>query len=348
MIPRKIGVIFNPRARLAREGKITRQKLEQIMARASHDYSGSSGSFDYIIRNINFGNADDIYMKLQEFKNKDINIVAIAGGDGTLHRTISQIISYQEIEDYPKYISILKSGTQNIIAKAFGFGDAYSTLEALVKPENELEVIDALTLEIKKLKEWEEEQEARAIYGFNLSGLAIANFILKYQDKNVKAFFIKKPSKAKMWALILKGIVSGILNTTLYNEITKPARCSIILDDKAFIELLYNIFVIGSIPVRIAGFNIFDEAKIRDENKIAVICGYGGMKDVFKAWLGNFKFGGLYYKYVKKVMIEAKEPLYYAIDGEIYHLSNNQKLLAKPGKKIKIIRPKLSKPEQQN
>lgn len=62
---------------------------------------------------------DDVSRVADEFKTRDIDILAISGGDGTIHCTLSAFIRVYGEKPLPK-IYLLRGGTMNLMAQTLG------------------------------------------------------------------------------------------------------------------------------------------------------------------------------------------------------------------------------------
>jgi len=105
---KKIGIIFNLKAGRIKKGNITKERLEQIIA--SND---GYGVIKEINKDANRENKEnEVYSILREFEANNINIVAIAGGDGTLHKTLTAIRKYAQNNGYSPYVSFQQYGSK--------------------------------------------------------------------------------------------------------------------------------------------------------------------------------------------------------------------------------------------
>src|SRR5262245_60255341 len=100
-----IGVVHNPRARASRRDPRSASRL----ARALGDHG--------VVRTAN--HRDDLARTAEDFKKLHIDVLCIAGGDGTNHVTITGFLGVYADEPLPP-IAFLRGGTMNTVANAVG------------------------------------------------------------------------------------------------------------------------------------------------------------------------------------------------------------------------------------
>jgi diacylglycerol kinase family enzyme len=327
----KVGLILNLKAKKIKEGKIKPEDLERILRNRKCEYK--SRNVDYSL---------GIFYVLDEFRREGVEAIAFAGGDGTIHKSITDMIEFWNAYGYMPPICLLKCGTMNAIAKSMGFGDAYSTLEKLAKGE-----VEVVNVPIQKITlSYHDEKK---IYGFIASGLAVVNFAQKYYDEKMKILGIKRPSLAKGIALFAKSLLSCIFNTTFYREIAPKTEMKMKYkksdgnEDESSDYL--NVFVTTTIPINIFGMKTLQNAKLDAEQKecLTFVTAFVDAKHVLKnvvvprAFLGK-KLDGIQHSYVKKLEISRADgkPFYVLVDGELYCCNKVSTELYQP---IKMLRP---------
>lgn len=100
-----IGVVLNPNSKSYKKNPA---KLEH-MAFIVGDKASCKPTDDI----------DDLYRVADEFKSRDIDILAISGGDGTIHCTLTAFLKVYGEKSLPK-ITLLRGGTLNTIAATHG------------------------------------------------------------------------------------------------------------------------------------------------------------------------------------------------------------------------------------
>jgi diacylglycerol kinase family enzyme len=326
----KIGLILNSKAKKIKEGKIKPEDLEKILKKRNCEYR--SRNVDYSL---------GIFYVLDEFRREGVDAIALAGGDGTMHKSITDMIEFGNVYGYMPPICLLKCGTMNTIARSLGFGDAYSTLEKLAKGE-----VEVVNVPIQKITLGYHDE--KKIYGFIIAALAVVNFAQKYYDEKMKILGIKKPSLAKGIALFAKSLLSCIFNTTFYSEIAPKTEIKIKYKKVDEIDEsvdYFNVLVTTTIPINIFGMKTLQNAKLDAEQSecLTFVTASVDAKHVLKnvvvprAFLGK-KLDGIQHSHVKKLEISRADgkPFYVLVDGELYCCNKVSAELYQP---IKMLRP---------
>lgn len=100
-----IGVISNANARLNKISPLLKDSLNFIVGRRGEVVSTYS--------------LEDVGQAVRDFKRYEVDIIAISGGDGTIHRTIEGLLREYDNVVIPPLL-LLPSGTQNMIPRSFG------------------------------------------------------------------------------------------------------------------------------------------------------------------------------------------------------------------------------------
>ena len=100
-----IGVISNANARLNKMSPLLKDSLNFIVGRRGEVIS------TYTL--------EDVGQAVRDFKRYDVDMIAISGGDGTIHKTIEGLLREYGADPLPPLL-LLPSGTQNMIPRSFG------------------------------------------------------------------------------------------------------------------------------------------------------------------------------------------------------------------------------------
>src|SRR3954470_14930223 len=100
-----IGLITNPRSRVNQRDPGRARRLSYLVG--SHGNAEATKSID------------DLYRVCEEFKKERIDVLGISGGDGTLHHTLTAMLSTYGEQPMPM-IAILRGGTMNTVANSLG------------------------------------------------------------------------------------------------------------------------------------------------------------------------------------------------------------------------------------
>lgn len=152
-----IGVVLNPYSKSYKKNPL---KLDQ-MAFIIGDKASCKPTSDLA----------DLARAAEEFKSRDIDILAISGGDGTIHCTLTTFLRIYGEKPLPK-ISLLKGGTLNTIAGSLGVKGTTQNLmsDLLVKYHEDI------PFEIRKLRLMKINDDYGCIFGLGV----IYNFMEAY------------------------------------------------------------------------------------------------------------------------------------------------------------------------
>ena len=116
----KIGIIINPNAKRIRRSRKNLTELLRSIGGATVTVEETSS-------------IEEIPLKLQIFRRNRILVIAICGGDGTIHQVLTQIINIWGEKNIPD-ILILPLGTMNNVARTLGMrGKGPAVLKRLIK-----------------------------------------------------------------------------------------------------------------------------------------------------------------------------------------------------------------------
>jgi len=134
---KRAGIIINPNAKKIRTGRTSLDKYRNI----------KSECFDLRISE----SLEQIKYIAMDFKRENIDYIAIAGGDGTIHLTLTEIIRIYGESAIPA-ILILKEGTMDNIARSINLkGNGLSLIKKLkesLESGQEIETHSRRTLKI--------------------------------------------------------------------------------------------------------------------------------------------------------------------------------------------------------
>ena len=147
---------------------------------------------------------DDLLGVAYKFKEQNIEILAINGGDGTISRTLTAFIKAYQGDSLPK-IALLRGGTMNVIAQNLGMkGTPEKILATLVELYSSGEKIQTHSLATLKIRD---------TYGFLFGTGVAANFLVEY--------YKRKSGPFGAFLLCLSIWLSGLLKGNLFRKIVK-------------------------------------------------------------------------------------------------------------------------------
>lgn len=186
-----IGIITNPHSKLNKRNPGRSALLGYIL--------GEKGRLEVT------NNLEDLERVAAEFKSKEISILAINGGDGTICRTLTAFIKVYAGVSLPK-VALLRGGTINVLANNLGIkGSPEQILYRLVEVYSNVDK-DFLTQTLTTL-------EVEGSYGFLFGNGAASSFLKEYYKRK------SGPLGAFMWTLAVW--FSGMWNGNLYRSVIK-------------------------------------------------------------------------------------------------------------------------------
>lgn len=174
---------------------------------------------------------EDLRRVAEEFKTRDIDILAISGGDGTNHCTLTTFIQVYGEKPLPK-IAFLRGGTLNTVARTAGIrGTAESLLSNLVVKYHEDQPFRTTQLMLTKINEE---------YGFIFGLGVIYNFMEAY-------YKFGDPSPAHALGTLFRTIFSAVFNGPFARRMFDRFDGEVIVNGKKWPYANYSAIYTGSI-----------------------------------------------------------------------------------------------------
>ncbi len=200
-----IGIISNPHSKLNKKNPERHNYLSYI--------AGKEG-FVAVTKSL-----EDLEKVTSDFKESDVKIIAINGGDGTIAHTLTAIIRTWKGSPLPK-IALLRGGTINVLAQNLGIhGSPEEILFRLIEGYSR----GALTQSTKRYC-----IHVNGVYGFLFANGACANFL--------EEFYKNKSGKLGSIFLLLKVFFSRLFNKEFFNRIASIVKTEVWNKDKILIH----------------------------------------------------------------------------------------------------------------
>ena len=306
-----IGVISNGRSRKNKKHPERVNELKYIL--------GNNG----VVRETK--TIEELYKAAAEFKELDIEILCINGGDGTNHVTLTAFIEVYGDKPLPK-IAILRAGTMNTVATSLKiYGKSSDILLNIIKKYNSGEPFLITKRNLLKINNDK--------YGFIFGNGAIYNFLkIYYRDED--------RSSVTAAMLLAKTVLKGSVNKKdpLFKKIIVEVE-----EEGDVIWRYHNFLTIGAMTVREIGLGFVAAPRALENPKkfhlFAVKTGAMGiirsLPRMFFLRKGLLK-NVIEDKVLDKVTIRSlKEPLPYTIDGDMH--SPVQSLTIELGPRLDLI-----------
>jgi len=307
-----IVAITNPNAKKNRRAPDRKQRLEEALGDAGVVFETPM--------------PDDLTPLMEKVLEIDPEIIAVCGGDGTLHLTLTALIRAYGGAFPPKFV-ILRGGTMNGTATACGvFLPAEMMLKKVAGKFVKGEPFVEVERKTVKLNDW---------YGFLFGMGAAANFIDIYLNEGTL------DGRARAAQVTLQ-IIAAVFNrkSKFAQRAFKKLEAEVVVDDEPLPLKEYLAVLGGTLRYLTAGLRTLYRAYESNEHfhliatNISVLT---ALKNIRRVYIGrplkadpNLHFDML----ARKLEVTPCEPSPLLIDGELYRIEN---LLVTLGPRIKII-----------
>ncbi len=286
-----IGVVLNPHSKRYRENPSKLKRMGFIV--------GQKG--DCAPTN----NLHDLRKVAEEFKEKEIDILAISGGDGTNHLTLTTFLNVYEDQPLPK-ITFLRGGTLNTIASACGiYGIPEKILTNILYKYHEEEPFEETQVDIMKIN---------GQYGFIWGCGVINRFMESYYREG-------QPSPTQAAWTLARAVGSAIVNGPFACQLFSRIDAAVKVGSRAWSFKNYSAIYAGSIEYLGLGFRCFYLA--RHPRKFHAI-GFSLPPRNVLPYVPLMFLGkpsgcpNLIEEAAEKMTIELEEPVAYTIDGDLH------------------------------
>lgn len=199
-----IGIITNPHSRRNRRFPEQMRRLGYVLGQ--HDVSEMTNK------------VEDVAEVARQFLDSGIDVLALNGGDGTNHVTLTRFIEVYGDHPLPK-IALLRGGTMNTVSNGVGVRGTPSRLLAnLVEKYYTQQPFETTERDMLKVTD-----EHGTNYGFIFGNGVISNFLeLYYEDPS--------PSPLTAARLLTRGVVETFVGGDVRDALYKPFRAKMRFD----------------------------------------------------------------------------------------------------------------------
>ena len=286
-----IGIILNPHSRSNRKNPERIKQLGFIV--------GDRGSCHAT------ETLDQVRELAHEFRDRDIEILGISGGDGTNHKTLTTFIEVYGDKPLPK-IAFLRGGTMNNMANQLGIkGSPEKILSNLILKYHEGEPFVEERLNMIRVN---------GLYGFLFGMGLISRFIDIYQ--NVEG----GPSPARGAWLLARASASALFNGRFVQHLCERFDAEISVDGKPLPFKNYMMIFAGT--MKTLGFNfrpLYRATSIEGQFQTVAISATGRqLVSTFpNAFFGRPSKSDHYADEMgKSTILKLERPMSYTIDGD--------------------------------
>lgn len=302
-----IGVVLNPHSKRYRRAPHRLSRMSFIV--------GERGEFKAT------ESLQDLDKVAQQFREKEIDILAMSGGDGTVHNVLSSFIRAYGEQPMP-LIALLRGGTLNNIAHSCGVrGAPEKNLMKLIYQYHSGNGLKTTTLRPMKIND---------AYGFIWGCGVIHRFMQAYYQKGT-------PSPAHAAWTLTRSIASACINGPFARRMFQRFDAEVLVNGTRWPYANYSAIYAGSIAQLGLNFQVFHYA---DETHFHAV-GFSlpprnVLRYVPKMYLG--KPSGcpdLLEGALEEMVIRLAEPQGYTIDGDMYDPVDSFRIT--PGPELKAV-----------
>jgi diacylglycerol kinase family enzyme len=192
---------------------------------------------------------DDLYRVADEFKSRGIDILAISGGDGTIHCTLTAFLKVYGEKPLPK-VTFLRGGTLNTIASTLGiYGTTETLMSNLLLSYHEDRPFTEKKLRLMKIND---------AYGCIFGNGVIANFMDAYYENAALNPFVAAKT-------LVKSVYSACTNGKFARGLFKRFDAEVTVDGQTWPFGNYCAVFAASIRQFGLEFNVFHEMMRQNE-----------------------------------------------------------------------------------
>lgn len=309
-----IGIISNPHSRRNRRHPEQMRRLAYIL--------GQDDNHELTNR------IEDVGEAAEQFKENDIDILALNGGDGTNHVTLTKFIEVWGDKPLPK-IALLRGGTMNTVSNAVGVKGTPSRLLAnLVEKHYTNQPFETTERDLLKVTDGSGSR-----YGFIFGNGMVANFLEAY-------YATGDPSPVMAARLLGKAAVGTLFNSDLTKQLFRPFRARIELGDQVWTERDYISVLASTVDQIGLGFRPFIRAEEAPGTFHMLGITSGAVATAMQ--LPRIRLGlpvpedKIRSAVSHRAEFISEQPIGYTIDGDM-HIADSGRVLLETGPRIEII-----------
>lgn len=259
---------------------------------------------------------------MEHFKQKKVDVIAINGGDGTVHVALTSMMKIYQGAELPK-IAILKGGTMNQTATNLKLkGNTVSIFKRVVKAWKDKPELTCKQVSLLKVN---------GRYGFIFGSGAVCTFMDLYHRSSDPS-----PLIAARSVLAMAG--SMLVHGKLAREFFKPTWQELNADGFSFGRAPYLAFLITTLPSVGLGMELTFRAKT-DQGKAQMVAFRDNARilpHVARVWLGRPVPPDVVDDTVgKRFFINGEKSFRYTLDGDMY--SSSGRLVVETGPLLDLV-----------
>lgn len=193
-------------------------------------------------------NREDLVEQARRFRDEGIDVLAVNGGDGTLHMVLTAFIEAYGDTPLPP-VAILRGGTMNTIASGLGIrGKPEMILSSLLLRYHTDQPMPWAERNILRIEGGEKPE-----YGFLFGNGLLSNFLQEH-------YAAGDPSPLTAAVLLARAVLSAMVGGPLIQRLSAPAECEVEVDGVRWAPKRYLTVTMGTVDDIGFGFRPFYEA----------------------------------------------------------------------------------------
>jgi diacylglycerol kinase (ATP) len=318
-----IGVVLNPRSRRNLRDPRAADRLARRL--------GDAG----VVRQAN--SIDELYRIAEDFRHADIDVLAISGGDGTNHVTLTGFLDVYGGHTMPQ-VALLRGGTMNTVANSVGVrhGRPEGLLGRLIRDYAQqasmpLENVERHVMRIAPA------DGSKAHYGFLFGTGVVHGFLAEYYSGG-------DPTPLVAAKVLARGIGSAMIRGQTIRRMAKPFRGSVKLGDgSAWEERDYLAVAAGTIAhigLNFKPFHRYDELPGRFHLLGIHATPWSFVKDMPRIHRGEpMRPGKTFDAILKRAVVRSADGhMRYMIDGDLHEARGDIEVAIGPKVKLVVVR----------
>lgn len=272
---------------------------------------------------------EELVVQARVFREEGIDVLAVNGGDGTLHMVLTALIEAYDGAPLPA-IAILRGGTMNTIAHGLGIsGTPGEILSSVLLRYHTNQPLPSAERHILCVEGGE-----RPEYGFLFGNGLLSNFLEEH-------YRTPDPSPISAAWLLLRASVSAALNGELAQRLSRPAQCSVEADGVRWPGMSFLTVTIGTVDDIGLGFRPFYEA-LRHPGRMHALgfaCdAFGVVRCLPRIRMAlPIERGDVFSSIPERVVLRSDAPLPFMLDGDFHPAG--QTVTVSVGPKIRFLLP---------
>jgi diacylglycerol kinase (ATP) len=187
----------------------------------------------------------------ERFRARGVELVAVHGGDGTVHQVMTAVARAYAGHDLPSFL-LLRGGTMNIVADSVGMKlEARTALSRLVRAVRAGQRPPSTRRYVLEVDLGGGEPP---LYGFLVGNGIIARFLEEYYAR-------PEPTPRDAAGLLSRAALSALVGGPLARRLARPFRGGVTVDGQVLPGDQWVAVAVGSIEQMGLGFRVFPDLK---------------------------------------------------------------------------------------